>query len=32
LLVKLSHFPPGDNLALDAETRAFMNAASAWKP
>jgi CubicO group peptidase (beta-lactamase class C family) len=30
--VKLSYFPPGDNSALDAETRAFMSAASAWKP
>jgi CubicO group peptidase (beta-lactamase class C family) len=30
--VKLSYFPPGDNRALDAETRAFMAAASAWQP
>lgn len=30
--VKLSYFPPGDNGALDGETRAFMAAASAWKP
>jgi CubicO group peptidase (beta-lactamase class C family) len=30
--VKLSYFPPGDNSALDGETRAFMAAASAWKP
>lgn len=32
VVVKLSYFPPGDNSALDAETRAFMSAASAWKP
>ena len=32
VVVKLSYFPPGDNRALDAETRAFMAAASAWKP
>jgi len=30
--VKLSYFPPGDNSALDGETRAFLAAASAWKP
>jgi CubicO group peptidase (beta-lactamase class C family) len=29
--VKLSYFPPGDNRALDDETRAFMAAASAWQ-
>ncbi|MEO8314595.1 MAG: serine hydrolase [Pseudomonadota bacterium] len=32
VVVKLSYFPPGDNSALDAETLAFMAAASAWKP
>jgi CubicO group peptidase (beta-lactamase class C family) len=32
VVVKLSYFPPGDNSALDAETRAFMRAAAAWKP
>jgi CubicO group peptidase (beta-lactamase class C family) len=32
VVVKLSYFPPGDNSALDAETRAFMSAVSAWKP
>ena len=32
VVVKLSYFPPGDNSALDGETRAFMRAASAWKP
>ena len=32
VVVKLSYFPPGDNSALDAETRAFMSAAAAWKP
>ncbi|MGV3592924.1 MAG: serine hydrolase domain-containing protein [Gammaproteobacteria bacterium] len=30
--VKLSYFPPGDNSTLDAETQAFMAAASAWQP
>jgi CubicO group peptidase (beta-lactamase class C family) len=30
VVVKLSYFPPGDNRALDAETFAFMQAASAW--
>jgi CubicO group peptidase (beta-lactamase class C family) len=30
VVVKLSYFPPGDNSALDAETLAFMQAASAW--
>jgi CubicO group peptidase (beta-lactamase class C family) len=30
VIVKLSYFPPGDNSALDAETQAFMAAASAW--
>jgi CubicO group peptidase (beta-lactamase class C family) len=29
--VKLSYFPPGNNSALDGETRAFMAAVSAWK-
>lgn len=32
VVVKLSYFPPGDNAALDAETLAFMAAASAWDP
>jgi len=32
VVVKLSYFPPGDNRALDAETLAFMAAASAWQP
>ena len=32
VIVKLSYFPPGDNSALDAETQAFMAAASAWQP
>ena len=32
VVVKLSYFPPGDNSALDAETRAFMSAVSAWRP
>jgi CubicO group peptidase (beta-lactamase class C family) len=32
VVVKLSYFPPGDNSALDAETQAFMAAASAWSP
>lgn len=32
VVVKLSYFPPGDNSALDAETVAFLNAVSAWKP
>jgi CubicO group peptidase (beta-lactamase class C family) len=31
VVVKLSYFPPGDNTALDAETLAFMAAASAWQ-
>ncbi|MCC6202014.1 MAG: serine hydrolase [Gammaproteobacteria bacterium] len=32
VVVKLSYFPPGDNGALDAETLAFLAAASAWQP
>ncbi len=32
VVVKLSYFPPGDSSALDAETQAFMAAASAWNP
>jgi CubicO group peptidase (beta-lactamase class C family) len=32
VVVKLSYFPPGDNSALEAETLAFMAAASAWHP
>lgn len=31
VVVKLSYFPPGDNSALEAETFAFMTAASAWQ-
>jgi CubicO group peptidase (beta-lactamase class C family) len=32
VVVKLSYYPPGDNSAHDAETRAFMAAASNWRP
>jgi CubicO group peptidase (beta-lactamase class C family) len=32
VVVKLSYFPPGDNSALNGETRSFMAAASAWQP
>jgi len=32
VVVKLSYFPPGDNSQLDAETLAFLRAASAWTP
>jgi hypothetical protein len=32
VVVKLSYFPPGDSRALEAETRAFMAAASSWQP
>jgi len=32
VVVKLSHFPPGDNSALDGETQAFLGAVSAWTP
>lgn len=32
VVVKLSHFPPGDDSALQAETLAFMSAAAAWNP
>jgi CubicO group peptidase (beta-lactamase class C family) len=32
VVVKLSYFPPGNNSALDAETFAFMAAASSWAP
>ncbi len=32
VVVKLSYYPPGDTSALDAESRAFMAAASAWEP
>jgi CubicO group peptidase (beta-lactamase class C family) len=32
VIVKVSYFPPGDNSQLDAETRAFMQAASSWSP
>jgi hypothetical protein len=31
VVVKLSYFPPGDNSMLEAETFAFMAAASAWQ-
>jgi CubicO group peptidase (beta-lactamase class C family) len=32
VVVKLSYYPPGDSSALEAETFAFMAAASAWTP
>jgi CubicO group peptidase (beta-lactamase class C family) len=32
VIVKLSHFPPGDNSAREAETMAFMSAAASWAP
>lgn len=32
VVVKLSHFPPGDNTALQEETIAFLSAAAAWNP
>lgn len=32
VIVKLSYFPPGDNSAQDGETRAFLAAASRWRP
>ena len=32
VVVKPSYFPPGDNVALEAETQAFMSAAAAWQP
>jgi CubicO group peptidase (beta-lactamase class C family) len=32
VVVKLSSYPPGDNSAHEAETRAFMAAASNWLP
>jgi CubicO group peptidase (beta-lactamase class C family) len=32
VVVKLSHFPPGNNAALEGETMAFMAAAAAWTP
>ncbi len=32
VVVKLSYFPPGDNSALDAETRVFLRAVSDWNP
>jgi CubicO group peptidase (beta-lactamase class C family) len=31
VVVKLSYFPPGDTGMLEAETFAFMQAASAWR-
>jgi CubicO group peptidase (beta-lactamase class C family) len=31
VIVKLSYFPPGDNSMVEAETFAFMAAASAWR-
>ena len=31
VVVKLSDFPPGDTSTLEAETLAFMQAASAWQ-
>jgi CubicO group peptidase (beta-lactamase class C family) len=32
VVVKLSYFPPGNNAAPEAETQAFMSAASTWQP
>jgi len=32
VVVKASYFPPGDTSQLDAETTAFLRAASAWQP
>jgi hypothetical protein len=32
VVVKLSYFPPGGTGMLEAETFAFMAAASAWQP
>jgi CubicO group peptidase (beta-lactamase class C family) len=32
VVVKLSYFPPGDDSAAAAETLAFLQAASVWKP
>lgn len=32
VIVKLSYYPPGNNSVVDAETRAFMAAASNWQP
>lgn len=32
VVVKLSYFPPGNNAAVEGETRAFLEAASAWQP
>jgi CubicO group peptidase (beta-lactamase class C family) len=32
VIVKLSYFPPGDNSLAEAETLAFMAAASGWEP
>lgn len=32
VVVKLSHYPPGDTSALDGETLTFMAAVSAWRP
>ena len=32
VVVKLSHYPPGDATALDGETLAFMAAVAAWRP
>jgi CubicO group peptidase (beta-lactamase class C family) len=32
VVVKLSYFPPGNNSLIEAETLAFMAAASAWDP
>ena len=32
VVVKLSHFPPGDNSAVEEEALSFFRAVSAWKP
>lgn len=32
VVVKLSHFPPGDNSVQEGETMAFLRAVSAWSP
>ena len=32
VVVKLSHYPPGDATALDGETLAFMAAVATWRP
>jgi CubicO group peptidase (beta-lactamase class C family) len=32
VVVKLSYFPPGNDGGAEAETRAFLEAASGWQP